>query len=125
MVSTAASTSPSTLNMSPKPCKNCATRNTVAARRDFFVKSVLHFSKFLVNANFDLVTRNILKAAINNDSIDILYIGKYYKLFTQVECISFLHTHYENPLKPMDEKNLHNLPFPLGYVDPLMHQCMG
>jgi len=31
------------------------TRCKVAATRDFFLKSPLHFSKFLVNVNFDLV----------------------------------------------------------------------
>jgi len=36
-------------------------RCKVAARRDFFVKSLLHFSKFLVNANFDLLAKYILR----------------------------------------------------------------
>jgi len=33
----------------------------IAARCDFFVKSLLHFCKFLTNANFDLVTSYILR----------------------------------------------------------------
>ena len=47
----------------------------------FFAKSLLHFSKFLVNANFDLVTKYFWRKK-NNDSVDILSVWKYCQLFT-------------------------------------------
>ena len=39
----------------PMPHSTQPTRCKFAAMRDFFLKALLHFSKFLVNANFDLV----------------------------------------------------------------------
>jgi len=68
----------------------------VAARRDFFLKSLLHFSNFLVNANFDLVTKYIFENH-NNDSIDILSIRKYSKLFTHESNTSLLPTQPNGP----------------------------
>jgi len=68
--------------------KNYATSNdlamhsNVAVRRNFFVKSLLHFGKFFINANFSLIAKYILKTTFNNDSVDILSVRKYYKLFT-------------------------------------------
>jgi len=38
------------------------------------VKSLLHLSKFLVNANFHLVTKYISKTSFNNDYADYDYV---------------------------------------------------
>jgi len=59
-------------------------------RRETFLKSLLHFSKFLVNITFDLVRNYILKIAFNSDSIDILCVRKYCKIFTH-ESNTFLY----------------------------------
>jgi len=48
----------------------------------FFLKLLLHFNKFLVNANFDLVTKYILKTEFNNDSVDLLSVLKYCKVLS-------------------------------------------
>jgi len=45
------------------------------------VKLLLHFSKFLVNANFDHVKEYILRKK-NNDSADIMFVHKYCQLYT-------------------------------------------
>jgi len=42
-------------------CHIMLTRSKIAVMHDFFVKSLLHFSKFLVNANFNLITNYILR----------------------------------------------------------------
>jgi len=47
----------------------------------FFLKSLSHFSKFLVNAYSDLI-KYIFKTAFNNNSVDILSVRKYCKHFT-------------------------------------------
>jgi len=46
---------------------------TVAARCNFFVKSSLHFHKFLVNFNFDLETDYIFGKPMNRCVLDIVY----------------------------------------------------
>ena len=44
-----------------------------AARHDFFVKSLLYFSIILINADFDLVTKYILRKK-NNISTDVVHM---------------------------------------------------
>jgi len=39
------------------------------------MKSLLHFSKFLINAIFDFVTKYILKKVNKKDSVDIFQNG--------------------------------------------------
>jgi len=65
-----AQTSPSRpLNRAEKRAKNRTISNTagtlthskVAATRDFFMKTLLHFCKFLVSSKFDLATKYIFK----------------------------------------------------------------
>jgi len=41
------------------------TRVKVAASRDFFMKSLLHFCKFLVNPNFNVETNYIFRKPTN------------------------------------------------------------
>jgi len=48
----------------------------------FLPKSLLHSSKFLVNAKFNLLTKYIFETTFNNDSSDILSVEKYCELFT-------------------------------------------
>jgi len=67
------------------------TRVKVAARRDFFVKSLLRFCKFLVNPNFDLQTNYIIRKPTN-------------RRFPAIYCpygniINFSHTKHKNTLK--------------------------
>jgi len=67
------------------------TRVKVATRRDFFVKSLLKFCKFLVNSNFDLKPNCIFRNTMKRRFHDILSVRKYCQLFTRVE--------YKNILK--------------------------
>jgi len=80
-------------------------RIMVAARRDFFVKSLSHFGKFLVNANFDLITKwAIYKNKKNNDSVYILSIQN----IVNFSHTSQIHFCFKNtpkaPFKPMGQK---------------------
>jgi len=70
-------------------------------------KSLLHFCKFLVNANIDLITKDISRTAFNKDSVDIL--REYCQIFTHVEYIFLLPIHLKRPFKL--------IPFPLWDVD--------
>jgi len=85
----------------------------------FFWKSLLHFCKFLVNANFDLVTKYIFKTSFNNNSVDILSVWKYCQLFTH-ESITFLFLKYtQKRHSNQTGENSPKPPFPLGDVNPI------
>jgi len=83
---------PQTTKSRPNCAKKCATNKTMAmynvaslqraARCDFFVKSLLHFSKFLLNLNFDLETNYIFRNPTNRHSKDILAKRKSYQIFS-------------------------------------------
>jgi len=53
------------------------TRCKVPVTCDFFLKSLIHFRKFLINANFDFATKYTFKTSIDNESIAILSVRKY------------------------------------------------
>jgi len=84
----------------------------------FFIESLLHFGKFLVNANFDLVTKYILRKRISCDSVDKLSVRKYCQFFMH-ESNTFLfkkstQKHHSNH---WGEK-LPKSPLPLGACGP-------
>ena len=56
----------------PVPHSAQPTRCKVAASRDFFLKSLLRFSKFLVNVNFDLVQKTHCKKTQQNPTLNSL-----------------------------------------------------
>jgi len=76
------------------------------------MKSLLHFSKFLVNANLDLVIKYILRKKINNDSV-IYCLYKNIVNFSRMSQVNFC---FKNPLKNViqtnGEKNQRNPPSP-------------
>ena len=76
-----------------------STCRKVAVRCDFFVKSLLHFSKFLV-------------------SIDIFLLRKYWKLFTHKLNTFALMNELQNAIQSNGQENPQNLPFTLLDVDP-------
>jgi len=78
---------------------------------------MLRFSKFLENANFDIVTKYTLRKK-NNDSADVLFVRKYCQLFTH-ESNTFLFLKYtQNAIQTNGEKNP-KPPVPQGHVDPI------
>jgi len=83
------------------------------------MKSLLHFCKFLVNANFDVATKYVFKTAFNSDSDDILSLRKYCQRFTH-ESNTILC--FKNTLKSVIQtykgQKLTKPPLPLGMWTP-------
>jgi len=89
-------------------------------------KSLLHFSKFFVNANSDLITNYILRQTKENVSINILSEQKSYKLFTH-ESNTFFYCRHTTKIhcKQWTRKTPKPL-LPLGDVGPhVINQRLG
>ena len=84
-----------------------------AKRRDFFVKSLLHFRKFLVNPSFDLETNYILRQPMDRRfQWYIVRIRKYWQLFTHESNIKM---QSKTPFKQWGRTSSRRyLSFPLG-----------